>query len=535
MDALIVPSWTPSEPPPPPGRFSEASRLQGSLLGMLPWDRQAAERAGVLIAKLLQRAFAQAIGVALAGLGKLDDLLRDRRIEGALPSGSRRAARAISKARPIRRLVSASKRSPSRNGPMGMRARSRRAATRGGGARSCAFPVPDGESNRGRRYCRGRKPTENAPPKRGQGMVQPRDVGKGFSSIPAGAKPTGVEFGSPRRALPPKSKTPPSGRGGAWPVAIPEDTGNAAGTATSIPRGTLSSPFCFCAVNGATFAGPADRLWSITKWYRQGHAMAAKTDDLRKNAEDCRRLAESTANSLNREHWLKMAEHWTRIAGGKKLHGSRPSCQSLVRTGQLWNQSASSTIDRKRATRTSLRAAPCPCFCPALAGLFSFCIGLCVPPAIVSTRRLSSVSWLYGMLRLDWFDVVDGVGRSRRGRCRTRAPKQPVRAPAYARRKTRPPTLICTGIPNSHDNSAFKAGKGWFMIEPNPIHRRVLLREERDRYSWIFATRNISAAQAFDSSRGLSPAPEGGTMTKLVNKTDRKGALGHRFGLSACG
>lgn len=59
---------------------------------------------------------------------------------------------------------------------------------------------------------------------------------EGVSSIPAGAKPTGVESGSPRRALPPKSKTPPSGRGGAWPVAIPEDTGNAAGTATSIPR-----------------------------------------------------------------------------------------------------------------------------------------------------------------------------------------------------------------------------------------------------------------------------------------------------------
>ena len=62
----------------------------------------------------------QNIGIALTGFCQLDDLLGDELETGSFPSVSPRAARVISNARPIKRLVSGSNLWPSRNWEMGI-------------------------------------------------------------------------------------------------------------------------------------------------------------------------------------------------------------------------------------------------------------------------------------------------------------------------------------------------------------------------------------------------------------------------------
>jgi hypothetical protein len=37
-------------------------------------------------------------------------------------------------------------------------------------------------------------------------------------------------------------------------------------------------------------------------------------DEFRKNADECRQQAESAINPLDKERWLKIAEHWLQMA-----------------------------------------------------------------------------------------------------------------------------------------------------------------------------------------------------------------------------
>jgi hypothetical protein len=53
--------------------------------------------------------------------------------------------------------------------------------------------------------------------------------------------------------------------------------------------------------------------------------MASKADEFRKNAADCRQLAESTCqlaeitkNSFDKEHWLEVAQHWLKMAAAEE-------------------------------------------------------------------------------------------------------------------------------------------------------------------------------------------------------------------------
>jgi hypothetical protein len=68
-------------------------------------------------ANILHCFFAQSIGIAFTGLGEGDDLVGDGlpNVIGAFPD-----PQVISKATPRARLVSSSKRSPLRNGVIGM-------------------------------------------------------------------------------------------------------------------------------------------------------------------------------------------------------------------------------------------------------------------------------------------------------------------------------------------------------------------------------------------------------------------------------
>jgi hypothetical protein len=45
--------------------------------------------------------------------------------------------------------------------------------------------------------------------------------------------------------------------------------------------------------------------------------MASKADEFRKNADYCRQRAENAANSFDREYWLKMLEHWLKMAAAE--------------------------------------------------------------------------------------------------------------------------------------------------------------------------------------------------------------------------
>ena len=46
--------------------------------------------------------------------------------------------------------------------------------------------------------------------------------------------------------------------------------------------------------------------------------MASKADEFRKNAADCRQLAEITKNSFDKEHWLEVAQHWLKMAAAEE-------------------------------------------------------------------------------------------------------------------------------------------------------------------------------------------------------------------------
>ena len=40
----------------------------------------------------------------------------------------------------------------------------------------------------------------------------------------------------------------------------------------------------------------------------------SRADEFRKNAEECRQQAAKSFNSLDKERWLKIAEHWLQMA-----------------------------------------------------------------------------------------------------------------------------------------------------------------------------------------------------------------------------
>jgi hypothetical protein len=42
--------------------------------------------------------------------------------------------------------------------------------------------------------------------------------------------------------------------------------------------------------------------------------MVSRADEFRKNADECRRQAELSLNPLDKERWLKIAEHWLQMA-----------------------------------------------------------------------------------------------------------------------------------------------------------------------------------------------------------------------------
>jgi len=46
--------------------------------------------------------------------------------------------------------------------------------------------------------------------------------------------------------------------------------------------------------------------------------MASKADEFREKAEECRRLAAGTTTKpFDREHWLRMGEHWAKMAAAE--------------------------------------------------------------------------------------------------------------------------------------------------------------------------------------------------------------------------
>jgi hypothetical protein len=46
--------------------------------------------------------------------------------------------------------------------------------------------------------------------------------------------------------------------------------------------------------------------------------MASKTEEFRKNADNCRQQAERAKNSFDKEHWLEIAEHWLKMAAAEE-------------------------------------------------------------------------------------------------------------------------------------------------------------------------------------------------------------------------
>jgi hypothetical protein len=49
--------------------------------------------------------------------------------------------------------------------------------------------------------------------------------------------------------------------------------------------------------------------------------IATKASQFRRNAEGCRQMGERARNPFDREHWLEMAAHWTKMALAEELAG----------------------------------------------------------------------------------------------------------------------------------------------------------------------------------------------------------------------
>jgi hypothetical protein len=45
-------------------------------------------------------------------------------------------------------------------------------------------------------------------------------------------------------------------------------------------------------------------------------------DEYRKNAVECQQQAEKSAAARNKEQWLKIAEHWLKLAGAVEQSGA---------------------------------------------------------------------------------------------------------------------------------------------------------------------------------------------------------------------
>jgi uncharacterized alpha-E superfamily protein len=46
--------------------------------------------------------------------------------------------------------------------------------------------------------------------------------------------------------------------------------------------------------------------------------MPSKADEFRNNAADCRQQAERARNVFDKENWLKIAEHWLKMAAAEQ-------------------------------------------------------------------------------------------------------------------------------------------------------------------------------------------------------------------------
>jgi hypothetical protein len=57
----------------------------------------------------------------------------------------------------------------------------------------------------------------------------------------------------------------------------------------------------------------------------------SKSDEYRRNAAECQRMAESTRNEGDRRSWLRLAESWMRLIGGdsKKARSSQEAAENF--------------------------------------------------------------------------------------------------------------------------------------------------------------------------------------------------------------
>jgi hypothetical protein len=74
------------------------------------------------------------------------------------------------------------------------------------------------------------------------------------------------------------------------------------------------------------FAPKATRLSSrvafrVSESHGRASFLAIKAAEFRKNAADCRQMAERARNPFDREHWLDVTAHWTKMALAEEVAG----------------------------------------------------------------------------------------------------------------------------------------------------------------------------------------------------------------------
>ncbi len=82
-------------------------------------------------------------------------------------------------------------------------------------------------------------------------------------------------------------------------------------------------PVLDLAVAGTSFSEhslPTVVLYGIRQ--RGGARLMIREDEFRRNADECRQQAERAINPLDKERWLKIAEHWLKMA--QEAESDRP-------------------------------------------------------------------------------------------------------------------------------------------------------------------------------------------------------------------
>ena len=80
---------------------------------------------------------------------------------------------------------------------------------------------------------------------------------------------------------------------------------------------------------------PHDLLRRTKRPYREGFLLMSDANKYRREAEECRRNAESAFSPIDREAWLRLAADWAKLAEGAELYGRRSGSSPKNRPRQF--------------------------------------------------------------------------------------------------------------------------------------------------------------------------------------------------------